>query len=294
MLWSSVLVLGMVQLSTSKIFLNRWDNLAVKHSWAKIPYGWEYQSPAPSDHVFELQIGLKQDRIDDLIDNLMEISDPTNLRYVACLYCPHLLTIKFRYGQYLTKEELHSFVAPHPASVAAVNFWLQFHNIDPLVSVRRSGSGDWVALRICVDLAEKMLGTKYNVYRHATSGQEVVRTLSYSLPEELHEYIDVISPTTYFGTLRSMTVTSFVESKLNTIVENINPVPEGTLAPNCNTTITPACLRALYKTSSYIPLSADVNKLAVSGYLEQFASYADLQVGNLLHELSRAAQSTYE
>ena len=172
-------------------------------------------------------------------------------------------------------------MAPHPDSVEAVNSWLEFHNIDTLNSVYRSSSGDWVTLRIPVDLAEKMLSAKYNIYRHTTSGEEVVRTLSYSIPKELHDHIDVISPCTYFGTLRSMRVTSFLQPTLN-IIQDTSSVPEGTLAPSCNKTITPACLRALYNTSSYVPVSTNVNKLAIAGYLDQFTSYADLQVGNLL------------
>ena len=177
-------------------------------------------------------------------------------------------------------------MAPHPDSVEAVNSWLEFHGIDPLNSVHRSGSGDWVSLRIPVDLAEKMLSAKYNIYRHTTSGEEVVRTLSYSLPKELHEHIDVVSPCTYFGTLRSMKVTSFLQPTPPDILQDTPAqVPEGTLAPSCNNTINPACLRALYSTSSYVPVSTNANKLAIAGYLNQFANYADLQVGNLLQRL---------
>ena len=72
---------------------------------------------------------------------------------------------------HLTKEEAQTFVAPHPDSVEAGNSWLDFHGIDPLNSVHRSGSGDWVTLRIPVDLAEKMLNAKCNIYRHTTSSQ---------------------------------------------------------------------------------------------------------------------------
>ena len=84
MLWSFLLVIGLAQLGTSKTPLKRWDNLALKHAWPEIPHGWEHTTPAPSDYVLELRIGLKQNGIDDLIDNLMEISDPTNPRYITC------------------------------------------------------------------------------------------------------------------------------------------------------------------------------------------------------------------
>ena len=172
-------------------------------------------------------------------------------------------------------------MAPHPDSVEAVNSWLEFHDIDPLNSVYRSASGDWVTLRIPVDLAEKMLNAKYNIYRH-TTGKEVVRTLSYSLPKDLHDHIDVVSPSTYFGTLRSMRVAGSLQPSHHNIVQDTSvQVPEGTLSPSCNTTITPSCLRALYNTSGYVPVSTKVNKLAIAGYDDEFANYADLQVGNL-------------
>lgn len=87
MLWSSgfLLVFGLAQLVTSKTLLKRWDNHVVKHAWSEIPRGWEHLASAPSNYVLELRIGLKQNRINDLIDNLMEISDPKNPRYIACL-----------------------------------------------------------------------------------------------------------------------------------------------------------------------------------------------------------------
>ena len=84
MLWSLLLVFGLAQLGISDT-LQRWDNFALKHAWQEIPDGWEHIAHAPSNHVLDLRIGLKQDRIDELIDNLMEISDHTNPRYIACL-----------------------------------------------------------------------------------------------------------------------------------------------------------------------------------------------------------------
>lgn len=80
MLWSTLLVLGLSNLSLSKPLAKRWDDLAEKHSWVEIPRGWEYLSPAPADYTFDLRIGLKQDKMDELISTLMETSDPTHQR----------------------------------------------------------------------------------------------------------------------------------------------------------------------------------------------------------------------
>lgn len=51
----------------------------------------------------------------------------------------------------------------------------------------------------------------------------------------------------------------------------------GTVPGSCRTFITPACLQAIYS----IPTSnatQEANQLAVSGYVEQWANDADLQV----------------
>ncbi|RDB15869.1 putative tripeptidyl-peptidase SED2 [Hypsizygus marmoreus] len=266
MRWSVALIVGFVHLCASKPLQRRWDDLAEKHSWAEIPRGWAYISPAPADYKFDLRLGLKQNKIEDLIANLMETSNPTHPRY----------------GQHLSKAEAESLVAPHPNSVAVVDAWLEHHGIAPEDVIHRSGGGDWVTVRVSVAQAERMLGTKYNVYNHPASSQQVVRAMSYSLPREIHSHVDVVAPTTYFGTLRSMRTTSFLQPNIKPI-EDTAPAPDLTFNINaavpssCSTTITPACLRALYNTSTYVPSATGVNKLGVAGYLQQFANRADLQ-----------------
>ncbi|KAF8903507.1 peptidase S8/S53 domain-containing protein [Gymnopilus junonius] len=263
MLWSSIILLVAAQLCASTVLSRRWNDLAEKHSWVETPRGWQVKGPAPSNHIFELRIGLKQDGMDKLIENLMEISDPTHARY----------------AQHLTKEETDAFLAPHADSTAVVEEWLFFHGIDTS-STQRSDAGDWIKLQVSVDQAERMLGTKYNVYQHEPSGEQVVRTLSYSLPKELHSHVDVVAPTTYFGTLRSM-------KKRNVLQPNKKPLTDEEAAlhfgsdaavpSSCADTITPTCLRDLYNTSTYTPTQTKVNELGIAGYLDEFANTADLQ-----------------
>ncbi|KAG6857498.1 hypothetical protein H0H87_002123 [Tephrocybe sp. NHM501043] len=255
MLWPIAVVLAVAQLSAATPLSKRWNDVAVKHSWADLPRGWEYHSSAPADHEFDMRIALKQAKIDALIANLWETSDPTHPRY----------------GQHLTPAEAEALVAPHSDSREAVNAWLDFHGVDPENVAYSSGGGEWVTIRVSVAQAERMLDTKYSVYSHPSSSDRVVRTLSYSLPRELHSHIDLVTPTTYFGTTRSMRATSFLEpitqaNKFNTAA-----------ASNCSTSITPACLRDLYHTAGYKPTQAHVNKLGVAGFLDEFANYADLQ-----------------
>lgn len=173
-------------------------------------------------------------------------------------------------------------MTPHSSSVEAVESWLAFHNID---RIGRVGVGsEWVTLRLSVAEAERLLGAKYHIFHNSASGQRVVRTLAYSLPRELHQHINVISPTTYFSTLRSMRATSFLQPEIKALVEDIKdvllPDPTGAMPGSCETIITPACLRALYKTEDYVPVSTDKNKIGIAGYLNEFASTSDLQVSN--------------
>jgi len=82
------LLLGLTPLSSAKL-LRRWDDFAEKHSWPEVPQGWEYRAAAPQDHTFELRIGLKQHRIEELIENLLEISDPSHERFAPSQLCDH-------------------------------------------------------------------------------------------------------------------------------------------------------------------------------------------------------------
>ena len=82
MRWTFFLLLGLTPLSSAKL-LRRWDDFAEKHSWAEVPQGWEYRDSAPQDHTFDLRIGLKQNRIEELIENLLEISDPSHARFAS-------------------------------------------------------------------------------------------------------------------------------------------------------------------------------------------------------------------
>jgi len=185
-----------------------------------------------------------------------------------------------RYADHLNREQVERLRAPHPDSTRVIDEWLAYHSITPSDnSARRSKAGDWVTVRVTVEQAERLLGTKYHVYKHNVSRNQVVRTLSYSLPEELLCHIDVVAPTTYFGTLRSMKTTSSIESgiSLNSAIDPASP-------SHCVTFVTPDCLRSLYNFGGYVPQQA-TNKLGVAGFLDQFANYADLLVGDPYAEI---------
>ncbi|KAI5119526.1 hypothetical protein M0805_002548 [Coniferiporia weirii] len=238
----------------------------VKHAWAQVPDDWEVHSLPSADHPITLKIGLKQNRIDELISTLYEVSNPLHPKY----------------GQHLSRLEVEELVSPHPESVNAVHAWLSAHGVDIATDVARNSAGDWLSVRLPLARVEEMLATEYHVYRHKRTDERVVRTTSYSLPRALHAHIDLVQPTTMFDNMRKMHATFHLDGPVTQNTDSASPLVTGPAGQNisasCNTTVTPTCLMQLYRTEGYVPQAADKgNRIGVTGYLEQFVNFADLQ-----------------
>jgi tripeptidyl-peptidase-1 len=82
MYWTLVFLIGLAHFCFSAPLVKRWDDLVEKHSWAEVPRGWHFVGPAPADHTLHLRIALKQARFDQLVQSLLEISDP---RHEQCV-----------------------------------------------------------------------------------------------------------------------------------------------------------------------------------------------------------------
>ncbi|KIY71894.1 subtilisin-like protein [Cylindrobasidium torrendii FP15055 ss-10] len=282
MRWSPALFLVAAHFAlATPLVSKRWEDASFleKHSWNAVPRGWVYQSAPSPDHLLDMRIGLKKARGSELIAALYEVSTPSNERY----------------GQHLSKEDVDALVAPHADTVEAVESWLRFHGIEPAEALFRSSGGNWLTLSVSVAQAERMLDTTYGVYTHPETSETVVRTLSYSLPEELHQHIDVMTPTTYFSTLQTLRSNSFIiEENVGDNDVALKTAAVGAAVPSsCNTAITIACLKALYNTAGYVPTATDVNVLGVAGYLDQYANRADLQTF-LKAYASNATGTSYE
>ncbi|KDQ08888.1 hypothetical protein BOTBODRAFT_37586 [Botryobasidium botryosum FD-172 SS1] len=227
----------------------------IKDSLPQVPRGWTLHRAAPAHHMIKLRIGLPQSNFAELEKALHEVSDPAHPRY----------------GAHLSKEEVEELVAPHPESLDLVEDWLISHGFD-VATLDRSPAKDWITIIVPVHQAESMLDTKYNVYKHEATGMELVRTQSYSLPEYLFEHVDVIQPTTMFGGgMRAMDTTSHIE------LDDSEPGASAAADDCTNTRITVACLQDLYKTKGYVPKVPGKNKIGITGYLEQYANFADLK-----------------
>ncbi|KAL9713097.1 hypothetical protein Ac2012v2_004338 [Leucoagaricus gongylophorus] len=223
------------------------------------PRGWiKHSSPDP-DHAINLRIGLPQPKFALLEQNLYQVSDPFHERY----------------GQHLSKEEVEALVAPHQESIETVKDWLASYGIE---HIEYSPAKDWVKIRVTVKEAEEMLNTKYSVWKHVESGDYLVRTTSYSLPDVVHDHVDVVQPTTMFGRFKGSKSTIVSIEDAPTLKPSTAAIDIGNgvmVDPSCNTTITVDCLKQLYNATNF---EAEGNgSIGITGYLEQFANIQDLQ-----------------
>ena len=123
----------------------------------------------------------------------------------------------------------------------------------------------------------------YHVWQNNRSGDFIVRTTSYSLPQNLHEHIEVIQPTTMFAQFKGLKSTIHW-SDADQTTTNLKDGPAivdattGTVVDaSCNTEITLNCLRQIYNAVNYTPSAHVGNSVGITGYLEQFANIQDLQ-----------------
>ncbi|KAG2361728.1 peptidase S8/S53 domain-containing protein [Suillus spraguei] len=236
----------------------------VKESIHGPPRGWYEHAPAPKHYMLELKIALPQPKFPELEKHLWEISDPSHARY----------------GAYLSKEETEELMAPHPETVDIVSEWLALHGLGE--EVIHSSARDLVTIRVPVGLAEEMLDTTYYVYTHTETGESIVRTTSYSLPDILHNHVDLIQPTIMFSRFKTFTSTVYKYNQTQAAVshrsgETIQGPAGNPVDASCNDVITLSCLRQLYNAEGYKPNAENNNKLGLTGYIEQYANDEDLQ-----------------
>lgn len=175
-------------------------SMQVVKSRSLAPSGFTFSQTADPDASLNLRLGLQRSNIDGLIDNLYEVSTPSNARW----------------GQFLSKEEVcdchdsggrialtsmfllqvEEFMAPTPDTTAAVTHWLDANNVSWSTI---SPAGDWIGISVTVEEANRLLDADFAVFHHDSSGKRLTRTLSYSLPSDLVGVIEVVHPTSKYA-----------------------------------------------------------------------------------------------
>ncbi|KZV99461.1 family S53 protease [Exidia glandulosa HHB12029] len=219
------------------------------HERKILPSSFSRVGAANSTQALTMRLGLKNKDTAGLIDALMRVSDPAS---------------EF-FGQHLSQAEVNAFLGPTPETKSAVNAWLAENGIKTKTV---SPAGDWIEFTLPVKQANELFDADFTVFKHNADGSEAVRTLQYSLPVDLQDKIAVLSPGVSFG---AMSKGPKVKRQLGKVsLAKRQSVPAG-----CDTTITPACLQALYGIPTTRATQA-TNVLGVAGFINQWASHSDL------------------
>ncbi|KAH6608314.1 tripeptidyl peptidase a [Trichoderma cornu-damae] len=227
----------------------------------RLPPGWKAAvTPSPSSHIV-LQVALAQQNIDQLESRLAAVSTPNSSTY----------------GKYLDLDEINEIFAPSNDSKTAVESWLQSHGVTKYTN---QGSSIWFQTN--VSTANTMLSTNFKTYSDPT-GARKLRTTKYSIPESLVGHVDLIAPTTYFGTSKAMrarrsrSVASAIEPK--SLAARQEPSNcKGTLVFDGRTfnIFQPNCLRTEYNVDGYTPSAKSGSRIGFGSFLNQSASFSDL------------------
>jgi len=245
---------------------------AIHEQLAALPAGWSQSSTPSGDQTITLSIGLQSQNIDQLSSLLANISTPGSADY----------------GKYMDNTEVNAFFAPSSESTKAVSSWLTSAGISHVAA------GDSVHFSTTIDSANTLLGAKFVNYKN-TAGTTKLRTTQYSVPDDLVEHIDIITPTTFFGKTqtekthlqlgkratkrlsRRVAPRSVARKALAKRYETPAQINATCLLHNVTgyTTIGPDCLKLIYNVT-YSPSATSGSKIGFGSFLNQSAQYLDL------------------
>lgn len=218
-----------------------WESLA-----GGVPSAWSVVDKPSPDSTMGLSIALSRHNLDQLESKLSKVSTPGQAEY----------------GQWPDKEEIDSqFPAVDDTPVVS---WLQNAGIS---NIARDGA--LLKFTGSVEQVNKLLDTEFAYYQNGASTK--LRTTEYSIPDDLSDHIDLISPTVYFGKSRQV-----IPAPSNTRRSRDRRASLTDVSAACQTAITPSCLKQMYNIGDYTPEPSVGSRVGFASFLNQSASYSDL------------------
>ena len=254
------------------------SNHVVHERRSEPPPNWSKHSRIPPAATFPIRIGLSQQNLHRAEDFINQVAHPESKDY----------------GKHWSLQKIADTFAPKSETVEAVKSWLLASGIEP-GRVKISKSRTWMTFNATASEAESLLKTEYHLYNH-DSGHRHIACEEYSIPSHLVEHIDIVTPTVHFDKRIGMPRRLQKHEKLPAPIHELNrrtvASPHGLLGSptdasnpkqgaaienalmtldNCDTMITPACLRALYDAPAG-STAVNNNSLGVVEYTPQAVS----------------------
>lgn len=271
------------------------DSEHIEHERRSIRTPWSKAARLPRSHTIPLRIGLTQRNLDKADDFISEVADPVSPSY----------------GRHWSREKVIDIFGPGKETVDEVLRWLEDEGISRNRTTVSFGR-NWISVTATRDEVERLLRTEYHVYQHQ-DGRSHVACDSYHVPRRVAEHVDIIMPTVHFDQRLEEKRRVWVplpndkvtDLKRRTLAASqlrpeaaIRPGESGILGSasdsslpkkgvkvtnilselrQCDTMITPACIRALY---SMPPgsLASPNNTLGVVEYTPQAFLQEDLDL----------------
>ncbi|KAE9980470.1 hypothetical protein EG328_000289 [Venturia inaequalis] len=247
--------------------------------------GWAVARTPASQESITLQIGLKFQNTDKMIKTLLDVSNKQSPNY----------------GNWLDRDDVKAVVQPSPQANKAVVDWLNAEGVTKVHS-----DGTVVTFSTTVETANRILNADFKGYKR--SGIAKIRTVEYSVPQDVAEHIDIVHPTTFFGRTQAFAPvhakfghvpTTFEysdlerrqqegrqqedlqqeESQQAEVLDGPN-TKQQTVSKDCARLISPACVKQLYNIGNYTALATSGSKIGFGSFLNQTATYDDLRLYN--------------
>jgi len=243
-----------VQAAPARVLIS--DELAVLEHLSTVPHGWHQEQAPPASKRLRFRIALRQENAFAFEQHVIDISTPGHPEY----------------GQHMNHAELKRMLQPSSAASEAVFGWLESQGVP---SADIEDDGDWINFYVPTVEAERILNTNFHYYSNCKSEKQTIRTLHYSVPRSLHQYIQMIQPTTRFGQMKAERFTIYEHFEMGPQRGLAGYYGGGLNATFCNTTITPQCIKALYNYGNFSASAHNANKIGVCGYLKEIAKFKD-------------------
>ncbi|THU82569.1 subtilisin-like protein [Dendrothele bispora CBS 962.96] len=245
---------------------------AVHERRAAEPLHWHLSRRANPSSALPLNIGLRQQNIENIEEMLMAVSHPSSPTY----------------GQHWSAKQVVETFSPTNETIGSVLTWLMDSGFSS-DKIRVSGNRGWVQLHATIAEIEELLHTEYHVYTHLETGEEQIGCKTYSLPVRIQEHVDLIRPTVHFNHHPSPAYEVNKRFGGLGVGDDVGP----TMSPKkvqasassdspgdlseCDSMTTLDCLRALYNIN-YTPVATDKNTFGVVEFTPQAFLEADLDL----------------
>lgn len=149
-----------------------------------IPEGWTEDRAPPPSASMKFRIAIRHDKMAEFEQKAIDIATPGNRLY----------------GQFLTREEINDFLRPSDDAVDAILSWMKSEDV-PGDKIERHGN--WLTWTVPVSQAEKMLHTRFRSFRNNVSQIVDIRTLEYSVPQDVYDHIQMVQTNHSIWTAKS-------------------------------------------------------------------------------------------